>query len=977
MNNNVVIRRAPPWKLGSKINLGLINAQSLGNKSTIVSEYVNEHDFGVVGITETWLRDGDDPVVLNLCPPGFTFLGVNRPLSKSKGRGGGVGFLVRKSIPHEQVKTKPGETFESTLLKVSCCNTSAIIALIYRPPPSQKNGFTTDGFLREFEEYLASLLMTYPGKLYLMGDFNFHMEKPNDPKASLFCTLLSSLGLTQHVANPTHRDGGLLDLIITREDSREELLHSVTVHSDRPSDHHIVSCALCLKPPQQSPRKVKTRSIGRIQPPALAAKLREVLAPPLLTDLDESVIDLNSRINSAINQLAPLREIKLKGETSKPWYSDEIHSARRKRRAIERKLRKSGLEVHRQMLQDQRKNVVVLIDRAKSSYLNDKIQNASSKEVFQILDGLLNIKAPDIGENQNTDDLCETLASFFSEKITKIRTNLDAAAPAPNGPPAAAAAAMEPPVATLSSFQQISIDQLKKIISSITKTCPLDPIPVFLLKEPCVENELMGQIREILNNSLAQGAVPPSLKIAQVRPRVKKAGADPLDPSNLRPISNLPTIEKMLEKAVAKQLQEYLQRHEILDPLQSAFRPVHSTETAILKVQNDALLHLDNGDGMLLVLLDLSAAFDTLDHTILLDRLHTLIGITGSALDWLKSYLSGRRQYVKINESSSEHHDLSIGVPQGSVLGPLLFILYTRPLGDIFRRHNIQYHQYADDTQAYCSLPSKNPAALREAITRMERCLSEVSDWMLTNKLKMNEKKTECIIFASKKNRHVFQNITIEIGSAKIKPEESVRNLGAYLDSELTMEKHVNNTIRNGYYHLRRIARISCHLDQASRAKAVVAYVSSRLDCHNGLLTGATQKQLRRLQVLQNNAARLVTRSRHHCHMTPILSQLHWLPVKERITFKILSLVHSAIYMPSSPSYLQELCRPPPSGRTLRSNANGTLAVPRTRMKMGDAAFASHACRSWNTLPPELRAIPTKDTFKSHLKTFLFNVAFN
>jgi hypothetical protein len=195
----------------------------------------------------------------------------------------------------------------------------------------------------------------------------------------------------------------------------------------------------------------------------------------------------------------------------------------------------------------------------------------------------------------------------------------------------------------------------------------------------------------------------------------------------------------------------------------------------------------------------------------------------------------------------------------------------------------------------------------------MESCLVEVSDWMLSNKLKMNEQKTECIIFSTKRNRHIFKDITIKVGNSSIKPAESVRNLGAYLDSELTMERHVNNIVRNGYYHLRRIARISCHLDHESRAKAVVAFVSSRLDCHNGLLTGATQKQLRRLQVLQNNAARLVTRSPRHCHMTPILSQLHWLPVKERIIYKILSLVHGALYMPSSPSYLRELAVPPAS----------------------------------------------------------------
>ena len=471
--------------------------------------------------------------------------------------------------------------------------------------------------------------------------------------------------------------------------------------------------------------------------------------------------------------------------------------------------------------------------------------------------------------------------------------------------------------------------------------------------------------------------MPLSFKSAQVRPRLKKPGADASDPANLRPISNLPTLEKILEKVVAAELQEHLQRHQLLDPLQSAFRPKHSTETAIVKIQNDALITLDKGDGVLLVLLDLSAAFDTLDHPILLDRLKSLFGITDTALDWMKSYLSSRTQYVRIANSTSKHHELSIGVPQGSVLGPLLFILYTRPLGDIFRRHNINYHQYADDTQAYCTLPTKDPAALREALLRMELCLADVRAWMLANKLKLNDKNTECIIFASNKNHLAFRDITIKIGETNITPSSSVRNLGAHLDAELTMDNHVKNILRTGYFHLRRIARIRCHLDQQSCVKAVVAFVSSRIDCHNGLLAGASQKQLHKLQVLQNNAARLVTQNRRYCHATPILKELHWLPVKERIRYKQLSLVHSAIYAPNSPAYLQELCRPPTSGRTLRSGTNGTLTVPRTRTKAGDAAFACSACKAWNALPSNIRSVVSKDHFKCILKTHIFNCAFN
>jgi hypothetical protein len=421
-----------------------------------------------------------------------------------------------------------------------------------------------------------------------------------------------------------------------------------------------------------------------------------------------------------------------------------------------------------------------------------------------------------------------------------------------------------------------------------SKSCTLDPLPTFLLKDPSVCDALLPSILDIINHSLTSGQVPPCLKVAQVKPRPKKPGSDITDPKNLRPISNLPTIKKLLEKCVVADLMKYLNNHNILDPFQSAYRPSHSTETAMLRIQSD-IIDMDRGEGALLVLLDLSAAFDTLDHQILLNRLQHLVGISGVALDWLRSYLSDRKQFVQIGDARSSWKDLNIGVPQGSCLGPLLFVLYTLPLGDIIRKHGLQYHQYADDTQVYCNLKSRD---CDSTILRVERCLGDIRTWMSVNKLKLNESKTELIIFSSKQTRHLYQNIAITFGGSVIMPTTLVRNLGAWLDSDLSMTRQVNSIIKTAYFHLRRIAKIRSHLDRASCAKVVVAFVSSRLDYHNGLLTGATQRDINRLQLLQNNAARLITRSPRGCHITPVLAELHWLPVSYRIEYKVLTNAH-------------------------------------------------------------------------------------
>ena len=187
----------------------------------------------------------------------------------------------------------------------------------------------------------------------------------------------------------------------------------------------------------------------------------------------------------------------------------------------------------------------------------------------------------------------------------------------------------------------------------------------------------------IINFSIVSGSVPSSFKQAVVQPILKKPNLDPSLPNNYRPISKLPFVSKVLEKVVANQLNTFLNDNKIHDKFQSGFRKHHSTESALLRVSNDIMMASDAGDCVVLVLLDLSAAFDTVDHAIMLDRLREWVGISGSALQWFASYLSGRSFSVAVGPFSSHSTPLSCGLPQGSVLAPLLFALYMLPLGII------------------------------------------------------------------------------------------------------------------------------------------------------------------------------------------------------------------------------------------------------------------------------------------------------
>ena len=688
--------------------------------------------------------------------------------------------------------------------------------------------------------------------------------------------------------------------------------------------------------------------------------------------VDEIAASIFDALRSTLDLHAPQKEHFKTIRSTQPWINDKVFQARRLRRAAECRLRRAFSEQRLQEYKQARNAVVSAIATAKRCYFNKLFSDnaRNSKALFRSLSDLLkapentNSTLPSPRENEN---LATSFLGYFESKVTGIRDCL---------PPADAVAtgsseSQQPlsPQQRLSFFRQIDESDIHSIIFSSHCTTSLsDPVPSPIFKAcfPSIANV----ITRFINLSLETGTVPVPLKSATIRPILKRGNLDPAGLASYRPISTLPFLSKVLEKVVLAQIKEHLQANGVLDPFQSAYRSGYSTETAMVRVQNDILQCLDQKENAILALLDLSAAFDTVDHAVLLDRLSRLAGVGGSALLWIKSYLTERLQRVAIDELVSNYAPVRYGVPQGSVLGPVLFSIYLLPLRSILKELSVNYHLYADDTQLYMSVDPLDP---QPSFDKIEHVIQEIAKWMSRNFLKLNQAKTEFMLISSRFSRRPISH-TFDLGQGEsLEPVCHVRDLGAFLSSDMSVDKQVSMTCRSTCYALRELRRVRRYLTVDATHAAVRALVISRLDFHNALLYGAPSYQLQRLQRVQNMAARLVMKADKRDSATDILRHLHWLPVEARISYKICLLTFHAVNA-HGPTYLQELVQFASSGRVLRSSKQQCmLVVPKSRsVSFGDRSFTSAAPRLWNSLPEELRTSRSESHFKRLLKTYLF-----
>jgi hypothetical protein len=647
-------------------------------------------------------------------------------------------------------------SFEMTCTRLTSGCFAGIVAVIYRPGSAAVQS--------TFFEELAAVfggIATHQEPVFVVGDLNIRFDRSDDPHARQLNDLVADYGFAVRPTTSIHKLGGTIDVVITRIDLSGPIVSCVDVGL---SDHFMLQWSVIAERPSSpttieyvTQRPWRQLDIDEFR----AALMDSVLCRPNVwpADVDQLANLYDSTLTELLDRLKPFRQFTRRPRASDPWFEYECRVAKRTIRRLECAY---SAAARRSVDRDTDVNVRAAEATWRAQRVKYRIcarisvwmttveaDRGSPQKLWRSVDALLSRGRSPI----SSAIYVETFNKFISDKVATVRSATDGA----NEPSCTNIGAHS----LWSSFMELTTAAVVTAIHQLPdKSSAADPIPVSVLKQIAVH--IASFLTKLFDRSLITGHFLDIYKSAFTNPLIKKAGMDVSDCRSYRPICNLSVVSKLLERLVARLLMDYLRSNDLLPSYQSAYRPFHSTETVVLRVLSDILKAVDSGEVAGLVLLDLPAVFDTVDYDILLRRLNTSYGINGTAIQWCCSYLTDRSQYVRRASVKSSIIQLLCGVPQGSVLGPVLFVLYTADLIHLIERHSLHSHLYTHDTQVYGSC---SPADVRQLQSRVSLCVDDIASWMQSNRLKLNTDKTEMLWCATSRRQHQLPATPTRVGT--------------------------------------------------------------------------------------------------------------------------------------------------------------------------------------------------------------------
>ena len=898
--------------------------------------------------------------------PGFNDIICQNRKHKTKG---GVAIYVNKKFTcKERPDLSPfheGE-FETIFAEVKNKNTTLIVGEVYRVPNTNEKVS-----IERFESTLLKVSEANSSTVIIGTDQNFDFMKINSHKTT--STLLNTFimaGMIPTITKPTritHTSTTLIDNIYVKSKQLSPIFSSV-LHSVMSDHFPVLTCFGSEQKKNKSPLEFKIKPMNDDIITKIIVELNS-LNWTYLNELDtnEAYSSFTTKLNDVINKYSLEKTVKIpyKRIAREPWMTPGLV----KSCTIRDKLYKNSINKEKShplyiKYINYRNKLNSLKRFSRQKYYRELIDSYKNdmRKTWSVINGLIGRKndKSSISEMFLLNGKLESDAAKISNGFCEFFTNVGKSCAAKIGPSKKTSQAYlgNSPHTNNMYMYPTDPEEIKKTIQHLKskKSVGHDGISTKLLKN--LSGAISLPLAIVMNKSLSEGIVPTDMKIAKVVPIYKSK--DHQSFTNYRPISLLPATSKVMEKIVHKRLYGFLNINHILYNSQYGFRPKHSTSNAVSEFAYEILSAFDKNETTIATFLDLSKAFDTIDHDTLFMKL-SYYGVRGAALDWFKSYFHNRKQYVHYNGKDSVLLDITCGVPQGSVLGPLLFILYTNDLPRVLQ--GAKCILFADDTTIYTSSP--NQKQLYECMTRE---LNNLTDWFNANKLSLNTTKTNFIHFRKSYNVQILHE-DLMVNNAIIERVTCTKFLGLYIDERLQWCEHIEycrKKVASGVYALNMVKH---SLTENTKRMMYFSLINPYLLYGNLLWGAAYQTHLQKLTTLQKRSLRIITNSKYNEHTGPLFKRLNILKLDDIHKTELAKFVF-AVKTSSAPSPLSDIYLLNSRVHTHHTRQQEDVHVNKSKCDVVFRSFINKGPHYWSSLSPTIKESRTANCFRSRLHKY-------
>lgn len=947
-----------------------INSVTASNRLEELHHFVRDNDIQILALSETKLNDDIHPSLYRLD-------NFHTPLTHHRNRhGGGTAIYAHKTLPVTQIKfleTKDSEDW--VWCKVTISKISLIVCCVYLPP--NLDAKRLEQFTENLTDSTTLAQIHSATATIILGDFNAGNNYLNQNYTNLNPSHITSfdiklsdttetLGLEQLITEPTRvteQCANLRDLIFISNSSLVK--NSGTLSSFSNLDHFPVYVEIDIEIPRNQTLTKSVWDYNCMDPNLLIANLQQIDWDTIINkDIHSAVVDFTEAILGAAKTAIPMKLVQIKSK-DKPWVNNELKRSIRQRDRLFKCFKRTQSDIDWHKWKQQRNATSKLNKRLHENHIHSEVaklleNKQSPYKYYQILSKLTGRKNAQLipplldsdGATVSDDnDKAQLFNNYFASQ-TRLDILTACIPPTTQGRP----------VPTLDNIV-VSEREVLSTLNSLdpNKSTGPDEIPTKILKMSAIL--IAAPMTRLFNKSLQQGVFPNSWKTAHIKPIFKNKGS-PSKLTNYRPISLLSCMSKILEKIVFKNIYRHLSHNHLLTDKQSGYRPEHSTQLQLIYLTHNLYKALDSGREFTAVYLDISKYFDKIWHDGLLYKCETDFGLTGQLLTWLKSYLTNRTQKVIIGNTASSLQTIDAGCPQGSVLGPLLALIYLDGLSTE-TTNDILF--FADDTSLYASHDKDDLNVTQTSLqSDLENILEYGQEWKIT----FNSSKTVQQTFSLRNNPNIPK---LFFDGQEIPVNYTHKHLGVFFSKDLKFKSHVNDIIKKVNKAMGPIYPISKYLPRSVLLQIYLTYIMPYFDYCDTIYDGLiTTTDALRLERLQNRAARLITGTMLRTPTNKLRQELGWTTLKDRRKIHKLLLYHH-IKTPHSqaPSLIDSILpetRLFQTGRALRNS--DTLSQPYNRTSAFKNSFIPATTKLWNNLPVFMRQ-SNYSTFKRTLQDYL------